>query len=755
MQKKREFFYSLLKKTELIFQEGNEKAFLIILLIISICSKLFHAKTALLQKGTVLFMQPDNYYHIRRTILFAHNFPSMNSFDSYLSYPVGAECPWPPLYDWIIAMISLIVTGGKVNNYVIELITAILPIVLAAIAVFPVFYITKRVSESKILPYLTSLFFIFSPGLFSYSVFSSGDHHAAEIFLAICFYYFAIESLNSLLNGTRNRKHEILTALFASLGLLVWHIQIFYFTLWLLFIAVLVTKKFKDKKFTIDILKSNFLIFFITIFVAVLFRFLSPITTEQGVLRFDFFSFFQPFYIFLLLLPFVYLYFFLQTVNKKKFLIYTVLLFLSILSIFFLIKPVIDAFKELNVFLTKSEPYLTNIQEYKPPFRKGHFLFSGVKTLKNYLYFLFLSLPVFFSFINLAAFVAKKHNDKREILKTPLYLLFCTTSFLFFYQTRWGVESSFGLAYTHAAMILLVWSFSKRLFKTNLNRIIVTLFYTAIMLALPAKGTWDLMVKAPVPVSPDLYFTVKWINNNTPKTSYYLTPYKKPEYGILTPWDIGHLTLYYGERPVCASNFGHSLRGTGFKDSMAIWQSPDDKVLDNICNRNNVKFLIISDPLGYMTGLENMLFFYNYPAMRLMQFDGSFCQFGPALEHFRLIYESVTRNENTYNLTDVRKYKVYEFVKGARLFGKTYPNETINIFTTFRSDKGREFRWSLRTFSDEHGNYSCVIPYATTNVKYNVRAMYPFKATVKEKEITFNIDEQDVQEGKQIVLNLK
>ncbi len=755
MQEKREFFYSLLKKTELIFQEGNEKAFLIILSIISICSKLFHAKTALLQKGTVLFMQPDNYYHIRRTILFAHNFPSMNSFDSYLSYPVGAECPWPPLYDWIIAMISLIVTGGKVNNYVIELITAIVPVVLAAIAVFPVFYITKRVSENKVLPYLTSLVFIFAPGLFSYSVFSSGDHHAAEIFLAICFYYFAIESLNSLLNGARSRKHEILTGIFASLGLLVWHIQIFYFTLWLLFVALVVIKNFKEREFVLDILKSTFLVFFTTIFVAVLFRFLSPITTEQGVLRFDFFSFFQPLYTFLLLLPFIYLYFFLQTAEKKKFVICTFLLLLSILSVLFITTPIINAVKELKVFLTKSEPYLTNIQEYNPAFKKGHFMYDGLQTIKNYMFFTFFCLPVLYSIVYIIVFLVKRDCKKSDIIKVPLYLLFFATSFLYFYQKRWGVESSFGLAYTHASMILLVWILSEKIVKINKYRIIITLLYVSFMFALPAKGTWNLMVNTFVPVNPDVYFTVKWIKNNTPKTSYYLAPYKKPEYGILTPWDIGHLTLYYGERPVCASNFGHSLRGTGFKDSMAIWQASDDKILENICNRNNVKFMIISDPIGYMTGLENMLFFYNYPAMRLMQFDGSFCQFGPALEHFRLVYESVTRNENTYNLTDVRKYKVYEFVKGARLSGKTYPNETINIFTTFRSDKGREFRWSLRTFSDEHGNYSCVIPYATTNVKYNVRAMYPFKATVKNKEITFDIDEQDVQEGKQIVLNLK
>jgi len=754
MQEKSGFFYNLLKKIDFLANYCNEKAFLLVLVLLSIGSKLFHMKTALVQEGTILFMQPDNYYHIRRSILFAHNFPSMNSFDSYLSYPFGAECPWPPLYDWFIAALSLIVTGGKVNNYVIELLTAVFPVLLAALAVVPVFYIAKTVSENKVIPYLSALFLIFAPGLFTYSVFSSGDHHAVEFFLALCFYYYAIEALNGILIGSRNRKNEILAGLFATTGLLVWHIQIFYFTLWLLFVAVAVIKRYSDREFVLNLLKSTFFTFSVPIVGATLFRLLSPITTEQGWLRFDFFSFFQPLYIFLILLPFIYLYFFLHSVEKKRFIIFTILLLLFISSVLLLTTPIINAFKELKVFLTKSEPYLTNIQEYNPAFKKGHFMFDGMVTIKNYLYFLFFLLPVVYSLINIIMFLLKKADDRKNFLRQPLFILFFTTSLLYFYQKRWGVESSFGLAFTHAAMIFVVWSLVKKISKKAYIQVVTLIFYLLLMFSLPVDGTVKLMVGTFVPVNPDVYFTLKWIKDYTPKTSYYLNPYKKPEYGVLTPWDIGHLTLYYGERPVCASNFGHSLRGTGFRDSMAIWQSADDKNLENICNRNNVKFMIISDPIGYMTGLENMQFFYNYPAMRLMQFDGSFCQFGPALEHFRLVYESFTRNENTYNLTDVRKYKVFEFVKGAKVSGKTYPGETINISNTFRSDKGREFKWSLRTFSDDKGYFSCVIPYATTNVKYSVRAMYPFKAVVKSKETTFNIDELDVQEGRSIQLNL-
>lgn len=726
---------------------------LLLLFIIAIVVRLFHIKSAMVFKGTISFFQPDTYYHLRRTILYAHNFPSINSFDYYLAYPLGAECPWPPLYDWLIAVISLIINAGKVDNYLIEILHALFPILSAALAIFPVYYTSKLLLKSKAVSCLITFFFIFAPGLFTYSVFVSGDHHATEILLALCMLYYATKSLSRMADGLDTKKSDYLAGIFGALGLLVWHIQIFYFTLWILFVLILT---FKDRKNITQIkavLLSTIRIFLTPIIVVTIVRLVSPITTEQSILRFDFFSFFQPLYLILLLLPYVYFYLFLTARSKKTFIWYSFVFFAFLLVALFMFTPIISAVKEIKVFLAKSEPYLTNIQEYRPKFEKIHFIYKGFITIKNYSFFLFFLVPVVYSLFYLIKILKKKTLDKHDIVSLPCLLLIFSTGVLQFYQNRWGNEASFGIAFSHGTLLYLLWKYGNRFKYNYLFSTFFVSVYIVITLLSAIIGTKDLILKRLDPMDYDAYITIKWIKENTPKTSYYLEPYKKPEYGVMTPWDMGHLVIYYAERPVPASNFGHSLRGTGFKDSYAVWQVKEGKELTEICKRNEIKYLLIKDPIGYMTGLEKEKVYYYFPAMRLMQFDGGFSAFGPALENFRLIYESYNRSTTYYNVSDVRKYKIFEFVKGARISGKTFPLNDVNIFTTFKSDKNREFKWSLRTFADEKGYFSCVVPYATKNVQYTVKAVQPFKAISKNKVVEFDIDEADIHVGKEIKIN--
>ncbi|GAB4431385.1 MAG: hypothetical protein OHK0040_00620 [bacterium] len=752
----------MLENTESFFEKAlnflakpeAEKAGLILLFLVALGVRLFHIKSAfVLGDDKILFIQPDAYYHIRRSILFANNFPSLNSFDYYLSYPVGAECPWPPLYDWVIAVVALILNFGHVNNFTVELLHATFPVLTAAFSIFPVYFIVKTIWKSKVAAFLSAFFFTFAPNPLSYSVFISGDHHSAELFLAICFYYYAVKALEGILSNAFSKRHDYLAGLMAALGLLVWHIQIFYFTLWLIFVLVAVLFKRRDAIFVKALLVTTTRIFTVPIIIVGVIRILSPMVTEQGVLSFDFFSFFQPLYMLLLLLPVIYLYLYYSVNSRRVFLFYSLLIAVFVVAGAFMFTPILSAVKVMQVFFAKSEPYLTNISEYNPLFKKGHFMWGGFYTVKNYLMFFYYAMPAIFALFYFFRIYRRKGIEEKVLLLLPVLLLFIATSILQFYQKRWGNENGLGLGVAHGVIIYSTWIWVKRLRGRQVFSLVAVIVYIALFIAPISNSTFQLFYKLVTPIGQDIFYTLKWIKENTPKTSYYLNPTKKPEYGIMTPWDIGHLTIYYGERPVSASNFGHSLRGTGFKDSLAIWQVTDDKDLAKICERNEAKFLIISDPIGYMTGLENMKFFYPYPAMRLMQFDGSFSGFGPALEHFRLIYESYTRSINTYHLTDVRMYKVYEFVKGARVSGRTYPLDEVKFTCTFRSDKGREFKWSMKAFSDEKGNFSCVIPYATANVKYAVRAMEPFKAVSRNKERIFNIDEKDVQKGNEIKLN--
>lgn len=77
--------------------------------------------------GELLFFQNDAYYHLRRATLFLHNFPRIPVLDTYMAYPYGAECPWPPVYDMVLAAISWVIGWGSPTDGVIRAVAALLP----------------------------------------------------------------------------------------------------------------------------------------------------------------------------------------------------------------------------------------------------------------------------------------------------------------------------------------------------------------------------------------------------------------------------------------------------------------------------------------------------------------------------------------------------------------------------------------------------------------------------------------------------
>ncbi|MCO5383735.1 MAG: hypothetical protein NHB15_18030 [Methanosarcina barkeri] len=46
--------------------------------------------------GSITFTGYDDFYHMRRILYTASNFPHPLNFDSYLNYPYGFEIGWPP-----------------------------------------------------------------------------------------------------------------------------------------------------------------------------------------------------------------------------------------------------------------------------------------------------------------------------------------------------------------------------------------------------------------------------------------------------------------------------------------------------------------------------------------------------------------------------------------------------------------------------------------------------------------------------------
>jgi len=105
----------------------------------------------------------------------------------------------------------------------------------------------------------------------------------------------------------------------------------------------------------------------------------------------------------------------------------------------------------------------------------------------------------------------------------------------------------------------------------------------------------------------------------------------------------------------------------------------------------------------------------------------------PALQHYRLVYESPT-NVFTSNKNDLKYVKIFEYVKGAHIKGSGI------IEVPLVSNTGRNF-----TYRQESINGEFIVPYSTTGNPYNVKATGKYR--IIGTSSTFDVPESAVMQG--------
>ena len=82
--------------------------------------------------GSITFTGYDDFYHMRRILYTASNFPHSLNFDSYINYPYGFEIGWPPLFDLLGGLLAKILGGGQPDLHTVEFAGALLPVLLGS-----------------------------------------------------------------------------------------------------------------------------------------------------------------------------------------------------------------------------------------------------------------------------------------------------------------------------------------------------------------------------------------------------------------------------------------------------------------------------------------------------------------------------------------------------------------------------------------------------------------------------------------------
>lgn len=317
--------------------------------------------------------------------------------------------------------------------------------------------------------------------------------------------------------------------------------------------------------------------------------------------------------------------------------------------------------------------------------------------------------------------------------------------------------------------------------------------------------------QSPVIIGDDWYSTLIWLRYNTPDPGldYYalykappidkktgkVEPYQYPAqaYGILARCDVGHDITYYSHRMPVANPFQQGIGyinddGSVVPGEGTFFLATDESKATGYLDQLRAKYVIASNSLsdpnnGFKMYLKwvnaNMQEYTSNNiseaeptkfdlamSTRLYFLDGSMTLVSkivkdnkvslliPALNHFRLLYES--KSDNTvlwgqeYKTT--KQVKVFEYVKGAKISGKATPGSEIIISTNVKTNQNREFIYQ-QVLKTENGNFEFIVPYATG--KQEKSDVLAGDYTVKMGNSIRNIKvlESDVLQGKTIVIN--
>jgi dolichyl-diphosphooligosaccharide--protein glycosyltransferase len=243
-----------------------------------------------------------------------------------------------------------------------------------------------------------------------------------------------------------------------------------------------------------------------------------------------------------------------------------------------------------------------------------------------------------------------------------------------------------------------------------------------------------------------------WLRVHTPETSGWLDPTRRPEYGILAPWTIGHVLEYEARRPTVTDNFGDDIGRKNYLLARRYYQSEENAAAD-LLDRLGVRYVVAQHAPNYLgeDPVAGSMFF------SLFTHDGSASDAPPgerqenavrALERHRMIYESLPLVHTTPPSDSF--YKVFEYVAGARVVGRAAPGERIHATLPVRTNRRREFSYTADAVASRDGRYEFRFPYANDRGPPAVRVGPHYTLECGDESARVSVDERAVTTGARI-----
>ncbi len=203
---------------------------------------------------------------------------------------------------------------------------------------------------------------------------------------------------------------------------------------------------------------------------------------------------------------------------------------------------------------------------------------------------------------------------------------------------------------------------------------------------------------------------------------------------VLAPWSFGHLVRYFSDRPVIASPFGTEGGAAVLEDTAAFWFATDQRAAEEALQRRCAGLVLVAQPVTEAVGLHPFAppgtpvavervrggshggpvrdteAFWRMIPNRLFFDDGLPSGAAPALDAFRLLWETPTTSPANPALEE--RWMLFERVPGARVWvsgAKGPVTASVLVETSTR----RRFTWRTEAAPGADGVAAVRLPYAS------------------------------------------
>lgn len=718
--------------------------------------------------SSVIFPSFDVYYHLRLITYSVQNFPSFLWFDSYVDYPLGYNVGWMPFYDLAIAFITLLISFGSPTIHTIETVAAIFPAALGAITVFPLFFIGKELHDRN-LGLLCAFLFAIMPAHITVSRLGLTDHHVAEVFLFTMVLLLLILSLKFIekikgISSLYGFSFAVLAGIFIAGMIFTWSAAQIYIAIISMFFIIQYGVNLYRGKTSENLILIGAVTALTALIITVLLFLLHwiPLYQVLGVVAF-FSSVILPGVLSNMILK--------KGIHKLMYPAAIVFFGFLLAGSIMLFPREFGLFNEAMKYLAR-ENIVATITETQP-FAEDYITFITT---------LYFSIPfgftLLFAFIGLFYYIVSEFGSRF----TPEKLLFLISGLviilLTFNQVRFSYLMSIFVAFFAAYFI------NRMIFDENFvlnTKTIVSFTFLILLIGLPTAYQAYALASETPEAAGDWWDALVWMRNNTPETSSYDNPGESPEYGIMAWADYGNWIEYIARRPVVANNFQQ-----GVSTAAQYYTADSEKIANEILDLRRVRYVIVNDETGVISkdivygkfvsvldiaGKNKSNYYYSFDVpepnyiiktnllnnnyyntifARLYLLDGSSIE-NPlnirdeGLSHYRLVYESNTTGSNTI---DVKKIKIFEYVRGAMIRGITSQDTEIEMSIPLRANSNRTFNYISKAVSDASGNFTLVVPYPTEGTSYETLPINGYTLHINGVAVkNISISNQQVLDG--------